>query len=222
MNRTLVVSLALATATGCLHTPPIHPTAIQSNTDCARKLEARDLESAEVFCDRALEFSPQYPEAWVNKGIISYYRGKKAEAKEQFIKAVRLNNECAQAYNDLGILAMEEGKHGEAEERFRRALQVNPDYPEARYNLALDYAAAHQLERARKELKTLTTVRPNLADPWNFLGVVRLEQGAPSEAVEHFRQALLLEPRRASYWTGLGVAYARIYRYDDAEYAFQS
>ncbi len=133
----VLISAAILSLTGCLAHTQTHPEADRHNQLCVNEVNAGNLEEARIHCLHAIEFSPEYADAWVNLGLIAYKRGQRDEAKSDFIKAIHFDNECAQGWNDLGVLALEDGHANEAQQRFERALKVNPDYLEARKNLGL-------------------------------------------------------------------------------------
>lgn len=222
MIRRLLPALALVVAAGCVSMPPVHPRAVQENTLCAQYTSNGDLTNAEVHCDLGLQFSPQYADLWVNKGLIKLRQGHNDEAKDCFIKALHYNNEQAQAYSDLGWIYLQEKSYGKAHDAFERALKVNPDMTEARYNLALTYIATDKKVEAQKELRTLVAIKPDLADPHYSLGVIALGEGARDEAITEFRRAVQLAPDYGEAWLGLGNAYTEAARYDEAKDAYTS
>ena len=202
MTRLLApLSLLLA---GCLSTPPPHPRALEANELCTQYLSAGDLTRAEVQCDLGLQFSPQYADLWVNKGLIALTRGQRDNAKDDFIKALRYNQEQAAAYNNLGFIYYQDRSFGKAHDNFQRALKVNPDYTEARYNLALCFMATKENAKAKKELRTIIAINPNLADPHASLGSVLHEESAFEEAVQELTLAVQLDPKFATAWLELG------------------
>ncbi|MHB8877162.1 MAG: tetratricopeptide repeat protein, partial [Myxococcaceae bacterium] len=180
------------------------------------------LTRAEVQCDLGLQFSPQYSDLWVNKGLIYLRRGNDEKAKEAFIKAARYNQEQAQAYNNLGFIYYKNHEYGKAHDNFQRALKVNPDYTEARYNLALAFKDMGNREKAKKELRTIVAVNPNLADPHHWLGVMALEDKADEEAIDELSKAVALDPSYADAWMSLGNAYTEAGKYAEAKDAFTS
>ncbi len=212
--------LVLATAAGCLSTPPVHERALLNNELCAQQLAINDLQRAEVYCDLGLEFSPQYADLWVNKGLIKLKAGKKNEAKDHFIKALRYNQEQAQAYQNLGYIYLEEGSYGRAHDNFQRALKVNPDFLEARYNLALTFMKMEKLEEAKKEFRTIIAVNPNIADAHHSLGVIAYSQGKYEEAAEHIGKATQLAPDVPTFWHDYGATLMELSRFSDAKDAF--
>ena len=143
--------MALATgllAVGCASAPGPTQRALECNELCAQYIAMGNLQAADDQCDLGIQFSPQYADLWVNKGVIAFNRGQDTKAKEYLIKALRLNQDQAQAYNNLGMLYMKEQGFGKAHDNFQRALRVNPDYLEARYNLSLAFKALSQNEKA--------------------------------------------------------------------------
>jgi tetratricopeptide (TPR) repeat protein len=221
--RRFVAPVLLALA-ACLTVPPPHPRALECNELCAQYIGAGDLTNAEVQCDLGLQFSPQYADLWVNKGLISLRRGQEDKAKENFIKALRYNQEQAQAYNNLGYIYYKNQEYGKAHDNFQRALKVNPDYLEARYNLALAYKDLGKRDEAKKEFRTIlgTPHGAALADPHHWLGVLALEDGANDEAIEHLHKSVELDPSYGDAWMNLGNAYMEGGRFQEAVEAFTS
>ena len=223
MRRLLLLPLAGLLICACFSAPAPHPRALENNEICAQYVGAGDLVKAETYCDLGLQFSPQYSDLWVNKGLIYLRRSQTDKAKECFIKALRYNPEQAQAYNNLGYIYLTfDSAYGKAHDNFQRALKVNPDYTEARYNLALTYMRMGDKENARKELRTIITVNGNLADPHQYLGVMALEEGALEEAVEELQKATGLAPDYDDAWLNLGNAFMEAGRFKDAKDAFSS
>jgi tetratricopeptide (TPR) repeat protein len=220
--RPTVLLAAAALFTGCFGRHQTHPRALENNELCARYIDANDLVKAEVHCDHGLEFSADYADLWVNKGLIALRREQRDLAKEHFIKALRFNNEHHSAYNNLGYIYLKEQQYGKAHDNFRRALRVNPDYVEARYNLAIALKAMKKNQQAAKELRHIIAVNPNLADPHHNLGLLALEAGSAEESIEYFRRATQLDPQFADAWLHLGIAYSETGKYQEAKEAFTS
>jgi tetratricopeptide (TPR) repeat protein len=219
----LALPLLLASASGCITTPPPNERALVNTELCTQQLNAGDLKQAEVYCDLALEFAPQFADIWVNKGLIAMYSGDKAKAKEHFIKAIRFNQEHAAAYMNLGVIYLDEGAYGKAHDNLKRALKVNPDYLEARKNLGLTYINLNKLPEAEKEFLTLLVINPNLAEVHHDLGIVRYRQDRKEEAVEEMTKAVQIAPNlNADWWNDLGAVLNELSRFEEAKMAFSS
>lgn len=212
--------LASLLAAGCAHPPPARPTQSEA-TLCAQKLVQAPPGETRDPCAQGCA-DTRDAAGWLDVGLDLLRDGKLEEARDSFVRALRHDGQLVRGYNDFGIVALRLGQHRDAECLFHRALELDPDYANARYNLALNYLGAQQLAKAHKELTILASSHADLPDLWLLLGVVRMQQGAPQDAVDLFMRALQLEPRKARYWNGLGVAYAQLYRYADAEYALRA
>ena len=102
-----------------------------------------------------------------------------------------------------------------------RALTLQPGLGEGHHALAIyhywghrDYAAAtEQLELARKAL-------PNSADVATLLAAIARRQGRAADMIAGFRQATLLDPRSAFALDQLGLSYAALRRYAEADRSF--
>jgi len=222
MNRFRLALAVGLLAAGCMSTPGPTARALECNELCAQYIAMGNLQAAEDQCDLGLQFSPQYADLWVNKGVIAFNRGQDEKAKEYLIKALRLNQEQAQAYNNLGMLYMKELGFGKAHDNFQRALRVNPDYLEARYNLALAYKALNEKEKAKKELRTLLHIKPDLADAWGQLGQIAVDEGENETAIETLTKATQLDPKFVAAWLVLGNAYMEVGKPCEAKDTFSS
>ena len=221
MKRHFTVLFAVGTA-ACLHAPPPHPRAIEASDLCAEYLGAGDLTTAEVQCDLAIQFAPQFADPYVNKGLIAMKRGQEDNAKDLFIKALRYNQEHAGAYNNLGFVYYKNRAYGKAHDNFQRALKVNPDFNEARYNLALTFMGMNQMDKAKKEFRTVIAVNRSLADPYAMLGKIAHDEGALDEAEEQLRKAVELAPTFSDAWLELGNVLAEAGKASEAKDAYES
>jgi Flp pilus assembly protein TadD len=220
--RSLLLPVVLLAA-ACLPRHAVHPEAVRHNNLCYLSLTSQDCKAAEAHCEHALEFSQDYAEAHVNKGLIAWScHGDKERARESFITALRIDKESAQAYNNLGQLDLEDKRYTPAERYFRRALEVNPNYQEARWNLARLCKLDNRPEEAEKQLRQLLAVDATLADAQDMLGIVRLEAGDLDEAITRFDAAVLLVPDHPGYRFNRGVAYARAGRLEEAKEEFRA
>jgi Flp pilus assembly protein TadD len=220
--RAALAAAPLLLSFGCT-TAQVHEKALVNNELCVQQLLGGDVRQAEIYCDLGLEYSPNYADLWVNKGLIALARGNTSEAKEDFIKALRINNDHAAAHMNLGRVYLNEGAQGKAHDSFVRALQVNPEYLEARYNLGLTLINLGKLDKAEKEMRTLLAVNPNIAEVHHDLGLIRYRQGEKVEAVEHMTHAVELAPNlNPEWWNDLGAVLMELSRYAQARQAFSS
>jgi tetratricopeptide (TPR) repeat protein len=207
-------SLSSVVLISCVAPHAWHPEAMRHNNLCVQTLD-------EIECRHSLEFEPEFPDAWVNLGLIAQAQGDFASAREHYIHALRLNNEQASAYNDLGVLDFNEGNSARAEERFRRALKVNPDYTEARHNLGLAHWRLGRLDAAEADFRHMIASNAQLSQPYGNLGALALERGRWKEALTWLEKAVMMEPGWADAWDGVGKARQQLGDEREAQDAFE-
>ena len=76
---------------------------------------------------KALEASPDYPEATYSLGVILSARGQEGEATEQFRRAVKLNPNYADAHYALGFVLEQNGQTQKAIAEYKEALRLDPE-----------------------------------------------------------------------------------------------
>jgi protein O-mannosyl-transferase len=87
----------------------------------------------------------------------------------------------------------------EAEEQARRALALRPSLADAHFNLGTALAAQHRYDEADRALRAYMQHAPwDPAGPWR-LGLLRLVQSKPDDAVPLFRTALELSADSPSF-----------------------
>ncbi len=100
----------------------------------------------------------------------------------------------ALALNDAGVEALQAGELDAASTRFALALEYSPRFVEALVNQALVEEERGNFSRAQQLLERARRLNPDVAQPHHGLGVLAERRLLPSEAAEHYRAALAVEP----------------------------
>ena len=130
------------------------------------------LKAIEYF-EKAIKVSPNYPEAWLSRGVALYKLKRQEEALESYNKAISLNSESAEVHINLGCILEENNQRDEAFECYDKAFSIKPDFDflfgsrlHAQMNLC-DWTELsvqlHQLESALIEGHKITHPFPVLA-----------------------------------------------------------
>jgi tetratricopeptide (TPR) repeat protein len=96
--------------------------------------------------------------------------------------------------NRLGVEALEAGDYATAEARFAVAIEFHPRFVEAQVNLGLTELARGNHGRARALFLRARHINADLPHPHHGLGVLADAERRPREAVEHYREALRVDP----------------------------
>jgi Flp pilus assembly protein TadD len=194
LTQTIVVAVSLL---GCVTTTPLPRRAIDLNAAGALALAQGDLLSAEANLSVALEFSPQFVEAWINLGYVELRRANFAQARRDFVRARQLNDDLPAPHHALGLLSEDEGETAQAEAHYRAALQVDPGFAPSRVNLARLLYARGQYENAREQFSRLIAIAPDDVGGWLGEAETLLQLGRERDAevvVERARERLGQRP----------------------------
>ena len=138
--------------------------------------------------EQALALDPTVPEIWTNRAV-AYQRAAFlwSPAREE---SLRLARDAAE-----------------------RAVTLDPRSADAHYVLGLMLRFQGDLDRLREESETVVALNPNHALGVAGLGIYRLLDGRPREALPYFERAFRLSPRdpqRAIWHLWVGLAYVML------------
>lgn len=94
-------------------------------------LEEKSLAEAAYLYEQAIALAPEFPQGYLNLGIVLAAAGDREGAMDAYSKALSLDATNAFVYYNMGCLAYDGQKYEEAEALLCRALDVKPVFPEA-------------------------------------------------------------------------------------------
>lgn len=112
----------------------------------------------------------------------------------------------AAAYYQLGSQSEKQGDMGTAERYYEQALAADPAHVDSLNALGRRYAARGDLERSAAMFRRVGEQAPQRAYLFNNIGYAYYLQGRYGEAVEAFRQALVLDAGYERAWANLRSA----------------
>jgi len=159
--------------------------------DCFTQAVALDSEYAQAWAGLA--------DGYTTSGYSGYKRANEVmpRALEAARRALELDPDLAEAHNAFACATLlYDLDYERAEQEFRRALELNPNYPQARawYGLFLLQWIGGRTEEARQEMLRLLQADP-LSGYANVIASCScLSSGRISEAVQHGRRGVELDP----------------------------
>lgn len=93
--------------------------------------------------------------------------------------------------------------------------------PDEAVQTALQWHQEGKLEQARLLYKHVTTIAPDHAAAWHFLGLLHYQLGAHETGIDHIRQSLQLAPDYADAWNNLGNMMCEQGDFDQAATAYR-
>ena len=145
----------------------------------------------------AIRIKPSYAFAWTSYGVALADAGRGAEAIEAHHRALAINPDLMEAHVNLGSALDAAGQLDEAMREYATAIRLRPT-PEAYNNLGTLLVKLGRPADAVQALRQGIALRADIATLHENLGIAlqRLDDRAGAAAA--FREALRLEPGRAS------------------------
>jgi tetratricopeptide (TPR) repeat protein len=159
---------------------------------------AGELERARGYFDRLLELRPNHFEALVYGGVIRHEAGDPAGARELLQRAVEQHGDQFLPHFSLGAVFAAIGEPKLAAEHLRRAVGIDP-VPQALYLLGRCLHELGQLGPAKQCLEDAVAKSPTFEEAYYQLGLVYLDRRWNRKALEAFRRAQWLNPRKFRY-----------------------
>lgn len=159
---------------------------------------AGELARAVVWFDRLLELRPTHFEGLVYGGVIRHERGDAADAQRLLQRAVELHGAQFLPHFSLGAVCAARGELAAAAEHLRRAVAIDP-VPQALFLLGRCLHELGQLGPAKRCLEDAVEKSPLFEEAHYQLGLVYLDRRWHRKALESFRRAQRLNPRKFRY-----------------------
>jgi tetratricopeptide (TPR) repeat protein len=147
-----------------------------------------DSEAALGYFARVLEVKPDHYEGLVYSGVIHYERGDHNRAEEFLKRAVAIYPDSFLPHFSLGSVYAGKGDLAKAVLFLERAVEVDP-VPQALYLLSM---AVHYLQEAVRH-------DPAFEEAHHLLGLAYLDRHWTRKALDSFRQAQRLNPKKLQY-----------------------
>jgi tetratricopeptide (TPR) repeat protein len=150
------------------------------------------------YFSRVLESKPDHYEGLVYSGVIYYERGDHLRAEDYLKRAVSLYPDSFLPHFSLGAVYAGQGNLAKAVLFLERAVQVDP-VPQALYLLGSCFYEMGKLSAAQKHLQEAVRHDPAFEEAHHLLGLCYLDRHWNRKALESFRQAQRLNPKKLQY-----------------------
>jgi tetratricopeptide (TPR) repeat protein len=129
-----------------------------------------------------------------NLGVTSFHNGSYDLAKNQFLQAVKLDDESAEAYNNLGLACTELGDEEEATEAFKKAIHRNPGLAAAYTNLGYVFYRQGSYEEAIDMYNDALGRNSDNSSAYTNLGNAYYKLGKLDQAREAWNKSIEIDP----------------------------
>lgn len=157
-----------------------------------------DAEAALEFFQKVLTVQPDHFQGLVFSGVLRHEQGEMQQAEEYLRRAVQIYPDAFLPHFSLGAVYAAQGTLSKAQVYLERAVELDP-VPQALYLLANNLFEMGRLGLAIKRLQQVVRLDPAFEEAYHLLGMAYLDRGWTRKALQAFRQAERLNPRKLRY-----------------------
>lgn len=140
--------------------------------------------------ETAAKNNPDSPKPLSVLGEFQERKQMNAEARENYLKALRIDDQHSISHYRLGRLDLSEGKHDSAILSLKKATEIETEIPMFYETLADAYVEAGKFSLAIDMLERASTLEPDRADLFVRLGDLYKGQGEYDKAVKRYWEAV--------------------------------
>jgi tetratricopeptide (TPR) repeat protein len=129
-----------------------------------------------------------------NLGVTSFHNGALEMAKEQFQRAVDLDESSAEAFNNLGLVYTELKQEENASDAFKKAIELNPELCSVYTNLGYVFYKQGSYEQAIEMYNEALGKNSNSGAAYTNLGNAYYKLDKIDEAREAWNKAIDIDP----------------------------
>lgn len=145
--------------------------------------------AAETAVNRALSLDASLAEAWASKGTLARRKWHMRDSASAFDKSLALNPNSATTLINQSLLFNSMNQTARSFQSASRAFELDPLSDWVRELYLVNMASAGQKESAREQLEAWAAAEPENPFPFEGLGDLFLESGAPQLAVIPYARA---------------------------------
>jgi tetratricopeptide (TPR) repeat protein len=150
------------------------------------------------FFQRALQVVPDHYEGLVFSGVIQHERGNAEAARDMLQRAVALYPEAFLPQFSLGAVYAGQGQLSRAVMLLEKAVEIDP-VPQALFLLGSSLYEMGKTTAAIGHLQQAVRLDPAYEEAYHLLGLAYLDRHWNRKALDAFRQAQRLNPKKLRY-----------------------
>ncbi|MBS0252913.1 MAG: tetratricopeptide repeat protein [Proteobacteria bacterium] len=185
------------------------------------RLKSSDIESAKVYCKRALALDPELKEAKNLDLRLSAMLGLAGTRIADIEAQAGSAAERARKFDHLATHLRENRRFEEAADLCRRAIVADPGVADYHFNLALTYEGLGYRHDALASYKAGLAIDPDRAEGYACVGMLLSGMNMHTGAVQALEHAIKLNPKLAYAYYNLAIIHKLRENYDEARAAFQ-
>ncbi|XP_072309449.1 protein O-mannosyl-transferase TMTC1 isoform X1 [Eucyclogobius newberryi] len=168
------------------------------------KTRGQDSE-AELLLKNSIRFGPHFSDAYSSLASLYGQQKRFSEAKDVYVRGLEFCSESSDLHNNYGVFLVDTGEGALAAAHYHRAVRLRPDHYVAMMNLGRLLRSSNDNEQAETWYQRALSVS-RCVDVLSPLGALYYNTGRFEEALQVYREAVLLQPSSSE----LGLALAQV------------
>lgn len=178
--------------------------------------EHRELDKAYENYKEAIDLKTGDPQVYCNMGTLLGAKQQYKLSLEYYDAALKIDSNDALTYLDRAITYSAMGRYDLAVKDYRTSARINPNSEILLRNIAYTYLNAHQFDSAIDYYTKAIKINPANPGYFHYRGVAEFDKGSVSQAMEDFRQNLVIAPHDSECMFYLSIGYNRISDFKNA------
>ena len=158
----------------------------------------------------------------LQQGLSKFNDKNFEESKKIFEKIILLDKNNFDALQALGVIFGQQGNHKIASEHFLQAYRLKPNNISINLNLANSLLETGENEKAINFYDYLIKTNPNVSTTWCFKGIALKNLKNYDQAINCFKQSLLLDKYNEKAYFNLGSVYRSIKLFEEGVSLFET
>ena len=181
---------------------------------------AGEWDRAQSLYQEVLQLEPRHVGARYHLGLLFFQTQRSLEAQQQFSKVLNIAPEHVGAWFNLATVQFELNDFKACAESYRAGLKINPQSDPAWLNLGLALREVGEREEALRCCRQALALNP--IDPHiHYNLALMMRESSPIEALDHYDQALRLDPQLSQAWFNRAGLLCRLGQLEPALASFE-
>ncbi len=185
-----------------------------------KKFSKKNYVEALKDLNELLIIDPQSIEKINLKGVILQFLKKNKEARENWVKALNINNSYFDPYFNLGNSYMQDGYYDIAEKYYKEAARCEPNNFKIFYQLGILYMNKRELKKSFDFFLKSKDINKSFASTYYNLGIILNSLNRKKDSINYFNEAIKLNPKYIEAYFSLGTIYREIKDFESSKKFF--
>jgi protein O-mannosyl-transferase len=168
-----------------------------------------ELDKGIYYYTKAIEADPEHVEAYVNRGLIYYYKNNYKEAIKNYNYAEKLDPKLTEISLNRGNAYNSIGKKDLALRDYNKALELKPSQAEGWYNRGNLFLGMKRYDEAIPDYSQAIKIKSNYPDAYNNRGNAYFSKGDLDKAFYDFTMTIMLAPNYGNAYYNRALIYNR-------------